>query len=155
MAIEQFATGAHDPTRPASPTKHRPGQGPRSLRGLRVLVVDDDPASAKLLAVVLGGEGCEVRTAASAEEASQALPEFGPAVIVVDLVLPLMGGLVFAEQVKADPKTAAIVIIAVSAFNGRPTEQAALAAGCAAYFRKPIDPLQFPARVCAALEGAP
>jgi two-component system cell cycle response regulator DivK len=114
------------------------------LQGIPVLVVDDDPASAKLLSILLRAEGCDTRSASSAEEAVVVLGSFRPHVIVLDVILPLMGGLLFAQRLKADPATRDIVIIAVSAVSGVAAKQGALDAGCAAFLPKPIDPLTFP-----------
>jgi CheY-like chemotaxis protein len=125
----------------------------RKLDGVRVLVVDDDPASAKLAAVILRGEGCEVTTAGDAEDATAILGTYQPEVIILDLILPLMSGLTFAQQVKKNPTTAAAAIIAVTVFNGPEVEQSVLASGCAAYLRKPIDPTTLVATVCAHLGG--
>lgn len=120
-----------------------------SLNGLRVLIVDDDPASAKLEKVVLEGEGCDVHVAGSAEAALDVVETFNPRVIVLDLVLPRMSGLLLAEHLKAQATTKDIVLVAVSAFNGRETQLSAEAAGCRAYLRKPIDPATFPGWVLA------
>src|SRR6185436_5870372 len=139
-----------DPTAPRS----RRGAG-RLLEGVPVLVIDDDALSRKLLAVALGGEGCEVRLAPSAEEAFEVLRSFHPRVIIVDLILPLMSGLLFTERVKANPSTRDIVVIAVSAFNGREADSFALAAGCVALVRKPLDPIAFAHLVARYIGGAP
>lgn len=125
------------------------------LSGLRALVVDDDDASAKLVAVVLRGEGCEVEVARNAEDALATLTRFRPDFIVLDLVLPLMSGLSFASHLKADAATSAMAIFVLTVVNGLAAEQAALAAGCTAYFRKPIEPLSFPERIVAYLKGTP
>jgi CheY-like chemotaxis protein len=120
-----------------------------SLGGLRVLIVDDDPASAKLEKVVLESEGCDVHVVGGAEAALDVVETFDPRVIVLDLILPRMSGLVLAEHLKARATTRDIVLVAVSAFNGRETRQIAEAAGCRAYLRKPIDPATFPGWVLA------
>lgn len=115
----------------------------RSLKDLAVLIVDDDQPSAKLLSVVLSGEGCRIRVAPSAEEALAVLHSFQPQVIIIDLILPLMSGLLLAQRLKAEPATQDAVLIAVTAFNGPQAQRVALEAGFAAYVRKPIDPLSF------------
>jgi CheY-like chemotaxis protein len=120
-----------------------------SLNGLRVLIVDDDPASAKLEKVVLESEGGDVQVAGSAEAALDVVETFNPRVIVLDLVLPRMSGLLLAEHLKAKATTKDIVLVAVSAFDGRETQLIAQAAGCRAYLRKPIDPATFPGWVLA------
>jgi CheY-like chemotaxis protein len=124
------------------------------LDGVPVLLVDDDAPSNKLLAVVFRGEGCVVEMAASAEAAVAALRRFHPRVILVDLVLPLMSGLLLAQRLKAEPATRDIVLIAVTAFDGPEAEGLALDAGFAAYVRKPVDPLALADLVSAHLGGA-
>jgi two-component system cell cycle sensor histidine kinase/response regulator CckA len=107
------------------------------LRGLRVLVVEEDPASAKLLNVLLSVEGAHVKTVYNAEEAAIAVETFNPHVIVLELVLPFMSGLLFAQRLKSNPETRDILIVAVTAFNGPETERVTRNAGCAVYVRKP------------------
>jgi CheY-like chemotaxis protein len=128
----------------------RPVSTPK--KPVTVLVVEDDAPSTKLLDVVLRSEGCVVVTARSAEEAMEQLRSLRPDVIVVDLILPLMGGPLFAERLKSDPSTKDIPLIAVTAFNGRESERIALQAGFSAYVRKPIDPTTFAALVFETLE---
>lgn len=116
---------------------------PNPLQDVPVLVVDDDAASAKLFSILLRSEGCDVRVAQSAEEAFNVLERFRPRIIVLDLILPLMSGLLFAQHIKGDPATSDIILIAVTVFNGPDAERTALSAGCSAYLRKPIDALTF------------
>jgi CheY-like chemotaxis protein len=108
-----------------------------------VLIIEDDPASAKLLAVILAGEGIRTWVTSSAEDALEKIDAELPAVIVLDLVLPLMSGLLLAKLLKARDATRHIPIIAVTAFNGEEAKRIALAAGCNDYLRKPIDAAAF------------
>jgi DNA-binding response OmpR family regulator len=116
-----------------------------------VLVVDDDPGSAKLAAVLLRSEGCEVVIARSAEQAFAVLESFRPHAIVLDLILPLMSGVLFAQRVKENPETEGIVLVAVTVLNGAHTEALVRKVGCAAYMRKPINPESFAECVAACL----
>jgi CheY-like chemotaxis protein len=125
-----------------------------SLAGVRVLIVDDDPPSAKMLSVALAAEGCEARIATSAEEAMAVLASFEARAIVLDLVLPRMNGLVLASMLKQDPATRDAVIIATSAFNGPEVATTARQAGCAAYLLKPLDPISLPKLLVAHLGNA-
>jgi CheY-like chemotaxis protein len=142
------------PTKRPPPASAKRGRPRLRLQDLPVLVVDDDPASAKLVSIVLRGEGSVTRIAESAEEALAILPTFHPRLIVLDLVLPLMSGLLFAQKLKADPETREIVIVAVTAFNGPEAERMAKDAGCALYIRKPIDPIGLPKLLSTHLGGA-
>jgi CheY-like chemotaxis protein len=140
---------------PAPPSAFGPTRSQETLMDVSVLVVDDDPGSAKLLGVVLRSEGCVVRLAASAEDALAILAAgFCPRAVLLDLVLPLMSGLLFAERLRADPSMRDVVIIAITAFNGPEAERVALAAGCTAYVRKPIDALRFPEFLLTQLRSA-
>lgn len=150
----RWAAGLRRPgaRRPARLTPPRYEKTNLSLAGVRVLVVEDDAASAKLVAVVLQGEGCVVRAVSTGEEAERALTDFAPEVIVLDLVLPTMSGLLFAQRL-ATREGARPAVIATSVMRDPEVERMALAAGCAVYVPKPIDPLALPAVVASCLGG--
>jgi CheY-like chemotaxis protein len=109
-----------------------------------ILIVDDNPSNTKLLAFLLGSKGYEVRTAANADEALATLAEWKPRLILMDIQLPGMDGLTLTRQLKADPATSAIPIIAATAYAMKGDEERARAAGCDGYFTKPIDTRQLP-----------
>ncbi len=137
-AASEYRTTTQKPHDPEAAGNRR-----RTLEGAAVLVVEDDPPSLRLLQAVLRGEGSDVRSATSAEEAFVVLQAFRPSLIVIDLILPLMSGLLLAQQLKAAPGTHDIPLVAATAFNGPAAERVALDAGFAAYVRKPIDPNAF------------
>jgi putative two-component system response regulator len=113
------------------------------LAGVPVLIVEDEQASARIIAASLETHGCETRIARSAEEAVALLARFGPRAIVLDLVLPQLSGLVLAEQLTREPATRDIPIIATSQFREEDAAPLARDVGCADYVRKPIDPSSF------------
>jgi len=119
-----------------------------------ILIVDDNPVNLKLVRVVVSGEGREVRGAADAAEALALLRTFHPRLILMDIQLPDMDGLELTRRLKADPATAAIPIVAVTAYAMKGDEEKMLAAGCAAYVSKPIDTRRLGALVSRLL-GAP
>jgi CheY-like chemotaxis protein len=120
------------------------------LANVPVLIVEDEEASARLIASALKTHGYETRIAACAEEAIAAMAPLPPRAIVLDLVLPRLSGLVLAEKLKRDPVTRDIPIIATSPFSPKDAAHIAREAGCADYIRKPIDPKTF-ARLLRAL----
>jgi len=128
-------------------------QPSRALEGIPVLVVEDHPASARMLAALLGAAGAVVKIADSAEAALVALLDFRPRLLLVDLVLPGDSGIGLVIQLKADPKTQGIVCIAMTVVNGPELARAAKDAGCVAYIRKPFDTDTLAASLAKHLEG--
>jgi CheY-like chemotaxis protein len=112
-----------------------------------ILVVDDNPVNAKLVAYLLKARGYEIRTAASAKEALQVLESFRPQLILMDLQLPGMDGLTLTRQLKADPVTRDIIVVALTAYAMKGDEEKAREAGCDGYITKPIDTRTLPAVV--------
>jgi CheY-like chemotaxis protein len=105
----------------------------------RILLVEDNPANQLLAASVLQREGFEVDVADSAREALIVLNRSQPDLILMDIQLPEMDGLALTRMLKADPATARIKVVALTAHAMLGDREAALAAGCAGYIPKPID----------------
>lgn len=112
-----------------------------------ILIVDDNPSNLKLMRVLLSGEGYEVRTALGASEALSSLAEFKPGLILMDIQMPGMDGLELTRKLKADPATAAIPVVALTAYAMAGDEARAKEVGCDAYVTKPIDTRTLPALI--------
>jgi len=80
-----------------------------------VLVVDDDPDILEALAEILEGEGFEVRRARNGKEALDRLEPEPPQLILLDLMMPVMDGWEFSQQMRRRPTVASIPIIVLSA----------------------------------------
>jgi CheY-like chemotaxis protein len=105
----------------------------------RILLVEDNPANQLLAAAVLERDGFEVAVADSAHDAERAIMLHKPDLILMDIQLPEMDGLSFTRQLKADPSTAQITVVAMTAHAMVGDKEEAIAAGCAGYISKPID----------------
>lgn len=114
------------------------------MAGEPILIVDDNPANLKLASFLLTKRGYEVHSAMGAEAALQLLRAFVPRLILLDLQMPGVDGFELARRLKSDPRTQAIVIIAVTAFAMKGDEERARAAGCDGYVTKPIDTRTLP-----------
>ena len=93
---------------------------------MKILVVDDEPRSLKLAHAVLMSEGYDVSPANGARAALTMIREDKPDLILLDLVLPDMDGLALIRQIKSNPETHDIQIIAITAFPDRFTEAAVM-----------------------------
>jgi CheY-like chemotaxis protein len=104
-----------------------------------ILVVDDNETGVLLVRTVLELEGFQVDSAGSAEEVLERLRFRTPALVLMDVQLPGQDGLSLTRQLKADPATAEIRIVALTAYAMAGDREQALAAGCVGYITKPID----------------
>jgi two-component system cell cycle response regulator DivK len=113
-------------------------------KAMLVLLVEDHPLNRKLFRDILEMQ-FEVAEAGSAEEARKQLQTITPALILMDVQLPGMDGITYVRELKADPRTAEIPVVAVSAHAMQRDIEAAHAAGCVSYITKPItdDPFVF------------
>ncbi len=112
-----------------------------------VLVVDDDPVIQGLLRVNFEMEGYDVITAGDGVEGLERARSEQPDVVILDVMMPRMDGLEVARTLKADPSTAPIPIVLVSAKAQEIDVRAGGATGADAYVTKPFDPLELLKRV--------
>ncbi|MCA1651670.1 MAG: response regulator [Acidobacteria bacterium] len=116
------------------------GGGLPSIRGTRVLVVDDDEDTREVTAAILQQHGAQVLTAGSTEEALDLLSEWTPDVVLADLAMPVEDGFGLIKKLRAR-ETHARVRLAAAAFTSEAGEAAvsrALAAGFDLHLSKPV-----------------
>jgi signal transduction histidine kinase len=126
----------------------RPGPSKRN----RVLVVEDNPSNLDLARMVLEGNGFAVDTASNGFEGLEKARHLQPDLILMDMQLPGVDGLAVTRQLKADPATASIKVVALTANALKGSEEQALAAGCSGYIAKPIELKKFMLQVTNFLE---
>jgi two-component system cell cycle response regulator len=121
---------------------------------VKILVVEDQSIELKLAVMVLSAAGYEVESADAAEQVMEAIREDRPQIILLDLSLPGMDGLTLARKLKADAATRDIQIVAITAWPEKFPMAEALAAGCDAYLRKPINTRTLPTVLAEVVENA-
>ncbi len=102
-----------------------------------ILVVDDDARLLHVLAVFFELKGYEVRTAAGGLPALEAIGEQRPDVVILDALMPDLGGLEVCKRLRSDEKLKGLPIIIVTA--AAELEKPAIAAGADAFVSKPFD----------------
>ncbi len=105
----------------------------------KILYVEDHEGNIYMMGKRLQKDGYETIVAKDGEQAIGMAGAALPDLILMDLNLPITDGLEATRQIKANPKTKHIPIIAVSAFAMYDDRDKALAAGCDAYYSKPVD----------------
>ena len=113
-----------------------------SLKGIRVLVLEDETDTRDLLSFVLQFEGASVPTAQNVPEALETLKAKRPDVVVADIGLPEYNGYAFIAAVRRDenPELRTTPVIALTAFATPADRDTALVSGFDAYLAKPFDP---------------
>ncbi len=112
----------------------------------KILAVDDVPQNLRLLEAVLAPNGFEVVTAATGEEALLKVLQDKPDLVLLDIMLPGIDGYEVCRRLRADPKTAFLPVVMVTA-SGLPEKTKAIEAGADDFVPKPFDQVELLARV--------
>ena len=106
---------------------------------IRVLVVDDQPASAQTLMLLLEMEGYDVRLAGEGCEALRIAHTFRPHAVLLDIGLPDMSGFEVASRLREDPHGQQTLLIALTGYSERESRQRSAQAGFDVHMVKPAD----------------
>ena len=120
----------------------------------RILVVEDDPDIAELVARYLDKAGYVTTRVSSGREALDLVRQKPPDLVVLDLMLPQVDGLEVCRTLRANDKTAAIPIIMLTARAEESDRIVGLEMGADDYLAKPFSPNELVARVRALLRRA-
>ncbi|MBX3456683.1 PleD family two-component system response regulator [Ferrovibrio sp.] len=113
----------------------------------RILIVDDIRTNVKVLEAKLTSEYYEVFTAASGPEALEKAHSTNPDLILLDVMMPGMDGFEVCRRLKADPETAHVPVIMVTALGDPEDRVQGLSAGADDFLTKPVDDISMFARV--------
>lgn len=103
----------------------------------KILIVEDNPHNLRLARLILGKGGYEVLAANDGTSGLSIARESLPDAVVMDVQMPGLDGLALTRLLKADPRTAGIRILALTALAMRGDERRIREAGCDGYLAKP------------------
>ena len=128
----------------------------RDLRGVRVLIVDDDAGTREIISAVLNEQQVQVTAVGSAREALIEINRTRPDVLISDIAMPEEDGYDLIEQVRRLFASDALVVpaIAITAYAREEDCRRALAAGYQTYLPKPIEPAELVAAIAALVTNA-
>src|SRR5688572_31807602 len=119
----------------------------------RILVADDDTDTVDSLTVLLRDEGYEVRGVHRGGEVLQAIFQFAPDVVLLDIGMPQMSGYEVARTLRERYGSARPALIAVTGRSGPADRQQALAAGFEYHIAKPYEPRELLHLIARTIEG--
>ena len=106
--------------------------------GKKILIVDDDPQIGDLLTRMLSEYNYETEIASSGFAAGAKVATFKPGLIILDLFMPQVSGFEVCRQIKEDPQTSHIKILAVTGYDTKENKDKIMKAGADDYMAKPL-----------------
>ena len=109
----------------------------------KILVIEDNEQNLYLISFILEKNGYQVIPARDGREGIDLAGQVKPALIILDIQLPVMDGYEVARQLSGNTETQDIPIVAVTSHAMVGDREKTIAAGCTGYIEKPIDPGTF------------
>ena len=122
------------------------------MTGQKILIVEDDKQSLRLISLVLSREGYVVVECADGHEALSLTLDEQPDLILCDLMMPEIDGIEVTKRISSEPRTSGIPIIMFSAKSLIEDKVAGFEAGVDDYLTKPVHPIELTTRIKAFLE---
>lgn len=120
----------------------------------RILYVDDEADIREIAAMAIAlDDGLEVRCCASGEEALDVAPEWRPDLILLDVMMPVLDGPGTFARLRADPATAAVPVVFITARTRAEEVAGFIALGARGVIGKPFDPIALAGQVRAYLNA--
>jgi two-component system, OmpR family, alkaline phosphatase synthesis response regulator PhoP len=124
-----------------------------TARPPRVLIADDNVQGVELLEAYLAGTGYETQIAYDGEETLRKVHDWQPNVILLDIMMPKISGFEVCKRLRANPETANIVVLMVTALDQHSDIDRAVEAGTDDFLTKPINKAELLVRLKAALKS--
>ena len=118
---------------------------------LKILLVDDEPDIVEILSYNLGKEGYQIFSASNGKEALEKANSIEPHLIILDVMMPVMGGIETCEALRKENKYQETIILFLSARAEDYSHLAAFEVGADDYVNKPIKPKMLNSKVNALL----
>jgi two-component system, OmpR family, alkaline phosphatase synthesis response regulator PhoP len=119
----------------------------------RVLIADDNPQGVELLEAYLTGTDYETQIAYDGEETLRKITDWHPDIVLLDIMMPKISGFEVCKRLRANPQTADIVVLMVTALDQHSDIDRAVEAGTDDFLTKPINKAELLVRLKAALKS--
>jgi|SRR4051812_27231598 len=113
----------------------------------KILIADDNIQNVELLEAYLSDFDCEIRTANDGEETLRAVEEFGPDLLLLDIMMPRLSGFEVCRKLRANPATKDLLVLMVTALNEASDFERGVQAGTDDFLTKPVNKVELLCRV--------
>jgi CheY-like chemotaxis protein len=103
---------------------------------VKILIVEDDPLMSRMYQKIFSFEGYAVEIAANGREGLEKVGQVKPTIVLLDIMMPVMNGLVFLEKMKCDPDTKNIPVVILTNLAGQQDAERAIIKGAVKYIIK-------------------
>jgi PleD family two-component response regulator len=119
----------------------------------KILIADDNQPNVELLEAYLAEVDCEIATAYDGHETLEKVTQFQPDLILLDIMMPKLSGFEVCKRLRADPATADIIVLMITALDQPSDIDRAVEAGTNDFLTKPINKTELLLRVRSALRS--
>jgi CheY-like chemotaxis protein len=109
----------------------------------KVMIVEDEYDSVQMVSKIVSHSGAQVYVARNGRECLEQVGSVDPTVIIMDLAMPEMDGWETLVELRSNPHTAHIPVVAMTAYHSDNVAEDAQRVGFDAYFPKPLSPMNF------------
>ena len=109
----------------------------------KILIVDDDLETIKLLESLVRSNGHEPYSVSESRNAIKAVQTIMPDLVLLDIMMAEINGIAICKLIKSDPETSSVRVIMVSALSDEGTKNDSFNAGADEFVSKPIHPKEF------------
>lgn len=113
----------------------------------KILIADDNPQNVELLEAYLSDFPCEIRTAHDGEETLQAVEEYAPDLLLLDVMMPRLSGFEVCRKLRSNPRTKDLMVLMVTALNEAADFERGVQAGTDDFLTKPVNKVELLCRI--------
>ncbi len=117
------------------------------VEGASVLVVDDLPENVLLISKYLEGEGCNIQTARSGQEALNQVENQRPDIVLLDVMMPDLDGIEVCRRIKRMEGSGFLPVVLITAYSAQEIRRQGLEAGAEDFLSKPVEREELLARI--------
>ena len=113
----------------------------------KILIADDNAANRELLEAFLEPIDCELKFSVDGADTMEKVQQFGPDLVLLDVMMPKMSGFEVCRAIKGDDQTSQIMVLVVTALNELGDIERAVAAGADDFLSKPVNQIELRKRI--------
>ncbi len=113
----------------------------------KIVIADDNHQNVELLEAYLGDFDCEIQTAHDGEETLRVVEEFGPDLLLLDVMMPRLSGFEVCKKLRAGEATKDLLILMVTALNEAADFERGVQAGADDFLTKPVNKIELLCRI--------